>query len=130
MPRSFPPPPGYTVEGIHGESNGPRMLIATTITLGFAITAVILRMVVKWIIVPSTSWEDYLAIAALLLAIGRTTMLILSEYLEKTCSLFAIKVMAVTKYHQFGQHIWDIQLSNFGFVYSVSLRSLYLRGKD
>ena len=83
MARSLPPPPGYTVQGIHGESNGPRMVIATTITLGFAIAAVTLRMVVKWIIVPSTSWEDYLAIAALLLAIGRTVMLILSEYIER-----------------------------------------------
>ena len=82
MPHKLLPPPGYTYEGIHGESNGPRMLIATGVTLGLAAIAVALRMVVRWFIVHSTGWEDYLAIAALLLSIGRTAMLTLSEGLE------------------------------------------------
>lgn len=32
--------------------------------------------------------------------------------------------MLVTKHHQFGQHIWDIELSNFGFAYTVSLHRI------
>ena len=63
------PAPGYTYEGIQGESNRPRKLIANGITLGFAIIAVILRTAVKWFIVPSTSKEDYFAIVALVLAV-------------------------------------------------------------
>ena len=58
----------------------PRMLIASGITLGFAILAFVLRMIVKYFIVHSTSWEDYLASAALLLAVGRTIIFILREY--------------------------------------------------
>ena len=85
MPRKLLPPPGYTFEGIHGESNGPRMLIATGITLGLATIAVVLRMIVKQFIVHSTSWEDYFAIAALLLSIGRTAMLSLSKLSERPC---------------------------------------------
>lgn len=79
-PPSVPPLPGYTVEGIHGQSSGPRILIAIGITLGFAILAFVLRMMVRYFIIHSTSWEDYLASAALLLAIGRTIMFILREY--------------------------------------------------
>jgi hypothetical protein len=74
------PAPGYTYEGIHGASNGPQMLVATGITLGFAVIAVTLRMVVRWFIVPPTSKEDYFAIASLVLAIARTILLILRKY--------------------------------------------------
>lgn len=80
MPHKFQPPPGYTYEGIHGESNGPRMLIASGLTLGLAFVALVLRMVVKWFIVHSTSLEDYFAITAFALATGRTAMLIRSKY--------------------------------------------------
>lgn len=79
-PQQIPPLPGYTVEGIHGASSGPQMLIASGVTLGLAIIALVLRMVVKRFIVHSTSWEDYFASAALLLAIGRTIIFILREY--------------------------------------------------
>ena len=71
------------VEGIHGQSSGPRMLIASGITLGFAILAFVLRMIVKYFVIHSTSWEDYLASAALLLAVGRTIIFILCEYRSK-----------------------------------------------
>ena len=74
------PAPGYTYEGIHGASNGPQMLVATGITLGFAVIAVVLRMVVKWFIVHSTGKEDYFAIVALVLATVRTILLILGKY--------------------------------------------------
>ena len=80
MPLSLPAPPGYTIEGVRGASNGPHMLVASGITLGLAIVAMILRMVVKCFIVSSVSWEDYFAIAALLLSILRTIMLIISVY--------------------------------------------------
>ncbi len=56
------------------------MLVATGITLGFAVIAVTLRMVVRWFIVPPTSKEDYFAIASLVLAIARTILLILRKY--------------------------------------------------
>lgn len=56
------------------------MLIASGTTLGLAIVAVVLRMIIKWFIVSSAGWEDYFAIAAIFLATGRTVMLIISEY--------------------------------------------------
>ena len=56
------------------------MLIASGITLGLAVVALVLRMIVKKFIVHSTSWEDHFASAALLLAIGRTVIFILREY--------------------------------------------------
>lgn len=75
MPRKFTPAPGYTYRGIHGESNGTRMLVASTVTLGLAIAITILRMIVRLIIVPSASLEDVFAIAALVLSTVRTGML-------------------------------------------------------
>ncbi|MCJ1286659.1 hypothetical protein MMC26_006005 [Xylographa opegraphella] len=107
MSPKFPPPPGYTVQGIDGPSNGPSMVLATVITLGFAIVAVILRMIVKCFVVPSLNWEDFFAVAALLLAIARTILLVI-----------------MTKDYQFGYHIWDTELANFGYVYTVSLDHL------
>ena len=83
MPHKFAPAPGYTVQGIHGESNGPRMLVATVATLCLAFIITILRMVVKVFIISSVSWEDFFAIAAMLLAIGRTIMLGVSKYYKK-----------------------------------------------
>ncbi len=56
------------------------MLVGTGITLGFAIIAMLLRIVVKTYIVPSISLEDYVAVAALLLAIARSILLILRKY--------------------------------------------------
>ena len=119
MPPTLPAPPGYKIEGLHGASNGPNMLIASGITLGLAIVVMILRMVVKCFIVSSVSWEDWFAIAALLLSVLRTVMLIISMYQEYRVS-GATENVIVTKNHQFGQHIWDILLPNFGFVYTVS----------
>ena len=79
MPHKIQPLPGYTYEGIHGDSNGPRMLIATAVTLGLAIMVTILRLIVKSTIVHSIRWDDWLASAAVLLAIVRTAMLSVSE---------------------------------------------------
>lgn len=101
MSPKFLPPEGYTYQGIHGDSNGPRLLVATFITLSFAIVAVSLRMIVKLLIVPSVVIEDYFAIVALLLAIARSILLAILE-----------------KRHQYGFHIWDIQKDNFDFVYT------------
>lgn len=80
MPHKLLPAPGYTYEGIHGESNGIQMLIASWVTLGLAMIIYLLRMTVKIWIVRSTNWEDYLAAAALLPAIVRTAMLTISEH--------------------------------------------------
>lgn len=79
-PPKFPPLPGYSVEGIHGESSGPRLLIASGITLACAFVTFTLRMVVKGFIVRSTSWEDYFAGFALLMAIGRMAIFSVREY--------------------------------------------------
>ena len=82
MPHQLRPAPGYTYEGIHGQSTGPHMLVGNGITLGFAIIAVVLRAVVKLLITPSLGWEDYFSIGALVLSIGRTIMLTISGYRE------------------------------------------------
>ena len=82
-PLGVPPSPGCTVGGIHGQSSGPRRLIASGITPGFAILAFLLHLMVKYFIRYSTSWRDYLVSAALLLAIGRTIIFILCEYGRK-----------------------------------------------
>ena len=79
MPPKFLPPPGYTYEGIHGQSNGIRMLVASVVTLSLAGIVYLLRMVVKIFIIQFTNWEDYFATAALLLSVARTIMLALSE---------------------------------------------------
>ena len=55
------------------------MLIASGITLGLAIIVVALRLVVRLFVIPPVSLEDYFSFAALVLAIGRTVMLILSK---------------------------------------------------
>lgn len=87
MPHKLIPAPGYTYKGIHGESNGPQMLVGTGITLGFAIIAMLLRVAVRTYIVPSISLEDYAAVAALLLAIARSILLVLRKYcIERSCS--------------------------------------------
>lgn len=87
MPHKLLPAPGYTYKGIHGESNGPQMLVGTGITLGFAIIAMLLRVAVRTYIVPSISLEDYVAVAALLLAIARSILLILRKYcIGRSCS--------------------------------------------
>ncbi len=78
MPHKFQAPPGYKIQGVHGQSNGPQTLVASGITLGLAMIAIVLRMVVKCFIVPSVSREDYFALAALLLSVVRTIMLIFS----------------------------------------------------
>ena len=123
MPNKYKPLPGYTYQGRNGESNGPRMLIGTLVTLGFAIVAVVLRMTVRWSMVHSTGWEDYFAVIALVLAIARSVMLSLSEYRERRHDKLVTECFAVTTRYQFGQHIWDIDKANFGYVYTVSLRS-------
>ena len=78
MPKLLPAP-GYTYEGVHGESNGLRMLIATWTTLSIAIIAVTLRITVKWFIVPRVRWEDYFAIFAAVLSLARTILLTLCK---------------------------------------------------
>ena len=78
MPKLLPAP-GYTYEGLDGESNGPRMLIATWTTLSIAFVVVALRITVKCFIVPSVRWEDYLAIIAVLLSLVRTILLSLCK---------------------------------------------------
>lgn len=76
----FKPAPGFTYLGRAGQSNGPRMLVGTLVTLGFAFVAVVLRMLVRWTMVHSTGWEDWFIIASLAIAIARSTMLGLSQY--------------------------------------------------
>ena len=80
MPHKLLPAPGYTYEGKHGESNGPHMLLASGITLGLAGLITALRLIVKVYLVRSAKCEDFLALAALLLAIVRTVMLSISKY--------------------------------------------------
>ena len=121
MPKLLPAP-GYTFEGIHGETNGPQTLIGTWITLSLAIIAVLLRMIVKCFIVPRPHLEDYFAIAAVLLSIARTIMLTICESATRQdCVRVADHLIKVTIDHQFGQHIWDVAILNFGFLYTVCL---------
>lgn len=121
MPKLLPAP-GYTFEGIHGETNGPRMLIATWITLSLAIIAIVLRMFVKLFVVPKPRWEDYFAIAAICLSIARTIMLTLrTSSIRQDFVGIVIDLITVTNKHQFGQHIWDVANPNFDFLYTVSL---------
>ncbi|KAL9024160.1 MAG: hypothetical protein Q9196_006722, partial [Gyalolechia fulgens] len=75
MAPQLPPADGFTYKGINGDSNGPRMLVGTWITLSLAIVITLLRMTVKLFFVPPVKLEDYFAIIALLLAIARTALL-------------------------------------------------------
>ena len=72
-------PPGYVSEDVHGESQGSQMIVAIGTTLSLATIIFLLRIVVKKYIVHSVGWEDYFAGSAVLLAIGRTSLIILCE---------------------------------------------------
>ncbi|KAL8942966.1 MAG: hypothetical protein Q9211_001167 [Gyalolechia sp. 1 TL-2023] len=102
MAPQLPPADGFTYKGINGDSNGPRMLVGTWITLSLAIVITLLRMTVKLFFVPPVKLEDYFAIIALLLAIARTALL------------------TMLKSRQYGYHIWDIEESNIDYLYTRS----------
>ena len=78
-PPSLNPPPGYTRLGRAGESLGPEVLVANSVTIAFAIIAWMLRMNVKLFIVHQTQIDDCLATLALLAAIVRMVLQVIRE---------------------------------------------------
>ena len=81
-----PPAPGYTVQGRDGESCGPAILVANSVTMTFAVIGVVLRMIVKSFIVRKIQWEDYLVVLALLFSIGQMAIYIIRRYLHVLCT--------------------------------------------
>ncbi|KAL8948265.1 MAG: hypothetical protein Q9222_005536 [Ikaeria aurantiellina] len=64
-------PPGVEPNYINPPSEGYKIIDATAISLTFAIVFVVLRLMTKFLVTHAPGWDDWFAVLALLLSIGR-----------------------------------------------------------